>query len=156
MDLARINLSHIDHSGALSRGPHYTPGTASMRRCGASNEEHAVAAGSVESARLLGAPAMIVITLTGFAPQLVSSYRPAVPVFAVCTDETVFRQLRTVWGVKPVLADVEEVTYDNLCEFGKRAVIDAGIGRQGDSVVVTSGYPFHTAHMTNTMRVEPL
>jgi pyruvate kinase len=61
-----------------------------------------------------------------------------------------------VWAVKPVLADVEAVTYEDLCDFGKQAVIEAGIGRQGNSVVVTSGYPFHTAHTTNTMRVEQL
>jgi len=35
-------------------------------------------------------------------------------------------------------------------------VLEAGMGRPGDSVVVTAGVPFHTSGSTNTMRVEQL
>jgi pyruvate kinase len=153
--LVRI-AGEIDRSRAMHHGAIYLPMEEIPERSGASRREHAVASASVESARNLDAAAIIALTRTGFTAQLVASYKPPVPVFAVCTEPLVFRQLRAVWGVTPILADVGEATYDSLCLFGREAVIAAGAGTTGDSVVVTAGYPFHTAGSTNTMRVERL
>ena len=153
--LVRI-AAEIDRSKAMDRGAIYLPLDEVPKRSGASAREHAVASASVESARTLDASAIIALTRTGFTAQLVASYKPPAPIFAVCTEPLAFRQLMAVWGVTPILADVAEVTYENLWLFGKEAVLAAGIGRAGDSVVVTAGYPFHTAGSTNTMRVERL
>jgi len=86
----------------------------------------------------------------------VSSYRPAAPIFAVTTDGVTSRQLAPVWGVRPILYQRGEVSYEALTAFGKRAVLEHGAGRSGDSVVVSAGVPFHTSGTTNTMRVEQL
>ncbi|MBW3534093.1 MAG: pyruvate kinase [Gemmatimonadetes bacterium] len=145
----------VEGSGVLARGPRYLDAPA-RRRAGASQREHAVASATVESMRQLEAPAIIVITRSGFSARLVSSYRPAVPIFAVCTDEKTYRQLTAVWGVRPVLSTLEEVTYEALTQFGKRNVLESGVGVPGDHVLVTAGYPFHTSGSTNTMRVEQL
>ena len=153
--LVRI-AGEIERSGVLERGPAYDTVTFHQARGGATDREHAVASATVESARQVHAPALIVITRSGFSARLVSSYRPTVPLFAVCTDEHTYRQLSAVWGVWPVLARDQEVSYDSLTEFGKRAVSSEGVGRPGDTVVVTAGYPFHTSGSTNTMRVEML
>lgn len=153
--LVRI-AAEIDRSNAMRRGAIYLPLEEVPERSGASRREHAVASASVESARSLDAAAIIALTRTGFTAQLVASYKPPVPIFAVCTEPLAFRQLGAVWGVTPILADVEEVTYENLWLFGREAVLAAGTGKAGDSVVVTAGYPFHTAGSTNTMRVERL
>lgn len=154
--LVRI-AQEVDRSGAMSRGPLYLPLEKVPERSGASQREHAVASASVESVRTLNASAIIALTRSGFTAQLVSSYKPPVPIFAVCTEPLVSRQLQAVWGVIPILAsEEEEETYDHLCLLGKKAVMAAGVGEEGDSVVVTAGYPFHTAGSTNTMRVERL
>ena len=79
-----------------------------------------------------------------------------IPVFSVCTEPKVHRQLCGVWGVRPVLADEGEITYQTLTDFGKRVVLGSGIGKTGDPVIVTSGLPFHKPGSTNTMRVEQL
>jgi pyruvate kinase len=149
-------VREIESSGVLERGPRYLTQFDEMPRQGASVREHAVAAATVASARQLRAPALIVITRSGFSARLVSSYRPAVPIFAICTDPATFTQLAAVWGVFPLLAEEEEVSYEALTDFGKRAVVEAGIGRPGEAVVVTAGYPFHMSGSTNTMRVEEL
>jgi pyruvate kinase len=146
----------IESSGVLERGPRYVSGVAGDTRGGATQREHAVASATVASVRQLRAPAIIVITRSGFSARLVSSYRPPVPIFAVSTDPMTFSQLAAVWGVRPLLAQEEEVSYEALTEFGKRAVLDTGVGRPGDAVVVSAGYPFHTSGSTNTMRVEEL
>ncbi len=146
----------IEGSGVLVEGPHYLAEMGPIQRRGASLREHAVAASSVRSARDLDAPAIIVITRSGFSARLVASYRPATPIFSVCTEKRVYRQLSGVWGVRPVLAEHGEITYENLTELGKRVVLDSGRGKAGDPVIVTSGLPFHRRGSTNTMRVEQL
>jgi len=153
--MARITRE-IEGSGVLEQGPRYLMRSDQRMRAGASPREHAVASATVETARSLNAPAIIVITRSGFSARLVSSYRSPVPVFAVCTDSMTFRQLTAVWGIWPVLSVVEEVSYESLTEFGKRMVVETGVGRPGQSVVVTAGYPFHESGSTNTMRVERL
>ena len=146
----------IESSGVLDRGPLYDTMADSQPRGGATDREHAVAAATGESARVVDAPAVIVITRTGSSARLVSSYRPSAPLFCVCTDEHTYRQMSLVWGVWPLLAVDEEVSYDSLTDFGKQAVLESGVGEPGQSVVVASGYPFHSSGSTNTMRVEML
>lgn len=154
--LVRI-ATEIERSGVLERGPRYLTRPGPRSRGGASPREHAVAAATVDSVRSVGAPAIIVITRSGFSARLVSSYRPPVPVFAVTTEAATYRQLAAVWGVHPVLAaDLDEVTYATLSEVGRRAALSAGVGDEGASVVITAGYPFHTSGSTNTMRLERL
>lgn len=146
----------IEGSGVLFRGPHYDLDPAPGARGGASSREHAVAGSSVKAAVELEAPALLTITRSGFSARLVSSYRPPVPIVAVCTDPITCSQLAAVWGVRPLLASEEEVSYESLMEFGKQAILDLGIGRPGEPLVVTAGFPFHTSGTTNTMRVEQL
>jgi pyruvate kinase len=153
--LVRI-AREIEATGVLEGGPHYLTKSDERIRGGASAREHAVASATVASVRQLRAPAVIVITRGGFSARLVSSYRPSVPIFAITTEPRTYRQLSPVWGVRPVLASAEEVSYESLTDFGKQAVLRSGVGRPGQSVVVTAGFPFHISGSTNTMRVEQL
>jgi pyruvate kinase len=153
--LVRI-AKEIDECGALADGPRYLPIEDLPDKSGASLKEHAVASASVEAVRTLGASAIIALTRTGFTAQLLASYRPPVPILAVCTEPLVYRQLWGVWGVQPFLEDSREVTYDQLLQVAREAALRTGVGEPGDSVVVTAGTPFHTAGSTNTMRVERL
>jgi pyruvate kinase len=151
----------IEQSGVLEHGPRYLTRPGEGGRKGATPREHAVASATVDSAIQLGAPAIIVLTRSGKAARLVSSYRPPMPILAVCDDPTIYQRLAPVWGVHPVLWkphqwEEEELTYERLTEFGRRSLLEAGIGRPGDHVVVTAGVPFNTAGSTNTMRIEQL
>ncbi|MSR35260.1 MAG: pyruvate kinase [Gemmatimonadetes bacterium] len=151
----------IERSGVLQRGPRYLTALGNDARVGASPREHAVASATVDAARQLGSPAILVITRSGKAARLVSSYRPPIPVFAICNDPITFQRLAPVWGVHPKLWEPsaweqEEVTYELLTAFGRESVLEAGYGKPGDYVVVTAGVPFHTAGSTNTMRIEQL
>ena len=149
-------VREIEGSGILESGPQYLGSPDHSLRTGATPREHAVAAATVKSARHLNAPAVITITRSGFSARLVSSHRPPVPVFAVTTDRKTYRQLAAVWGVRPLLAEEVEVSYEALTHFGKQAILETGLGVPGDSVVVTAGFPFHHSGTTNTMRVEHL
>ncbi len=148
--------TEIERSGFLERGPRYLTRPGLRTRGGASRREHAIAAATVDSARQIGAPAIIVITRSGFSARLVSSYRPAVPVFAVTTEIDTYRQLAAVWGVRPVLAAGVEVNYETLSAYGRRAVVESGLGEKGASVPITAGFPFHESGSTNDMRLDRL
>lgn len=148
--------SEIERSGFLERGPRYLTRPGLRVRGGASAQEHAIADATVASAKQIGAPAIVVITRSGFSGRLVSSYRPAQPVFAVTTDARTYRQLAAVWGVRPVLAPDDEVNYTTLSEYGKAAVRAAGVGEQGASIAITAGFPFHESGSTNNMRLDRL
>ena len=126
------------------------------RRIGALQAKMEDAAATVDAAKQIGAPAIVVITRSGFSARLVSSYRPPMPVFAVTTERSTYRQLAAVWGVRPVLAEDVEVTYEVLSEVGKQAVVESGVGEQGGSVAITAGFPFHESGSTNNMRLDRL
>ena len=148
--------TEIERSGFLERGPSYLTRSGLRTRSGATRREHAIADATVDSARQIGAPAIIVITRSGFSARLVSSYRPSVPVFAVTTDPRTYLQLAAVWGVRPVLAEGTEVSYEALSAFGRQAVVDEGVGEVGASIAITAGFPFHESGSTNNMRLDRL
>ncbi|MSR22922.1 MAG: pyruvate kinase [Gemmatimonadetes bacterium] len=149
-------VREIEGSTVLEQGPRYLSNPRREERRGASPREHAVALAAVDAVRHLEAPAVLVITRSGFSARLVSSHRPPAHIFAVTTDPQNYRQLALVWGVRPLLARDQEVSYESLSRFGKKAILEAGIGSPGDSVVITAGYPFHQAGTTNTLTVEHL
>ena len=148
--------TEIERSGFLERGPRYLAHPGLHSRGGASPREHAVAAATVDAVRRVNAPAIIVLTKSGFSARLVTSYRPTVPVFAVTPDPLTYRQLAGVWGVRPVLAERLEMSYERQAEYGRQCVLDSGVGEPGASVAVTAGFPFHESGSTNTMRLEHL
>ncbi len=148
--------TEIERSGFLERGPRYLTRPGLRTRSGASRREHAIAGATVESARQVGAPAIVVITRSGMSARLVSSYRPPVPVFAVTTELRTYRQLGAVWGVHPVLAEGVEVSYEALSAYGRQAVLESGVGEPGSAVAITAGFPFHESGSTNNMRLDRL
>ena len=72
-------IREVESSGFLDQGPIYGTFSGSHKRGGATPREHAVASATVEVARQLEVPAIIVITRSGFSARLVSSYRPKAP-----------------------------------------------------------------------------
>src|SRR5690606_21903295 len=93
------------------------------------------------AARLLGAPAIVTLTRSGFTSRLVSSYRPPVPILGVSNQLTTYRQLALVWGVHPVHCP-GEATFDSLVACARQYLITHGLANPGDRVVVTAGIPF--------------
>ncbi len=148
----------IERTTSFVTGPKYDVPMHNRLRAGATRTEHAIAAATVEAVSLLGAPAIVTLTRSGFTSRLVSSYRPSVPIMGVCQDPRVYRQLALAWGVIPVLCRIEgEPGYDDVLQCARRALLERRIARPGDRVVVTAGVPFfNVAGTTNMLRVEEL
>jgi pyruvate kinase len=74
---------------------------------------------------------------------------------AVTPSPRTYRQLALVWGVIPVLT-TEHVSYAEMLEVGRRAVIDRRLAEAGDRVVLTAGMRVNMAGGTNLLVVETL
>lgn len=155
--MASIGLE-IEKTASFAEGPKYDVPIENRLRSGATPTEHAIAAATAEAVRLLGAPVIVTLTRSGFTSRLVSSYRPPVPILGVCHDPRVYRQLALVWGVTPVQWDGEgHPEYQDLVPYARRYLLEHGMARAGDRVVVTAGFPFfNEAGTTNMLRIEQL
>jgi pyruvate kinase len=152
--LVRIG-SEVEASAAYHEGPHYDLPAEHRLRSGSTPTQHAIASAVVQAVRLLEAPAVVVFTRTGSSARLVSSYRPPVPIVAVCDNEHTARQLALVWGIESVLCQ-QEVNYDQMLATARDYLLARRIAQPGQRVVVTAGVPFHVPGTTNMLRVEEL
>jgi pyruvate kinase len=152
--MARI-ASEIERTTSFSDGPKYDVPMLHRLRIGATPTEHAIAAATVEAVRLLDAPAVVTFTRTGGTSRLVSSYRPPVPILGVTDQNRTWRQLSLVWGVHPVMCELE-VNYENMLGIAREYLLRNRLAEPGQRIVVTAGIPFHVAGTTNMLRIEEL
>jgi pyruvate kinase len=115
--------------------------------------EETIAAATDAAQRMLGAPVVIVFTKSGASARIVSSHRPAVPVVALTDVPTTYSQLALVWGVIPHLVQ-HCATYEDMVQRAREVVLNRGLAKEGDRVLVTAGVPFDVPGTTNTLRVE--
>ena len=130
-------------------GLHHHQGTTGAR------VEDAIAVGVCAAAELLGVPVIVCLTASGFTARTVASYRPGVPIFAVTPELDTFRALALVWGVVPAVVD-HLPNYDMMWPVARERLIQSGLARPGDRVVVTAGVPFDQPGTTNLLKVETM
>ncbi|MEK6611572.1 MAG: pyruvate kinase [Gemmatimonadota bacterium] len=120
---------------------------------GQAGVEETIAGATVTAVRLLGAAAVIVFTKSGFSARIVAARRPDVPIVVLTDQPRTYRQLALVWGVVPVLVPHAD-SYDQMAAAARRIVVEMGIAKAGDRVVITAGVPFHVPGTTNMLKVE--
>jgi len=115
--------------------------------------EAAIAVATCAASELLRTPVIVCFTSSGFTARTVASFRPTVPIFAVTTEPETFRQLALVWGVVPALVD-HLPSYEDMLPVARQRMLESGLVRPGDRVVVTAGVPFDRPGTTNLVKVE--
>lgn len=100
----------------------------------------------------IDAQALLIPTLSGNTPRLVSKFRPEQRILAVTPNETVYRQLLLNWGVFPFYAKIASDS-EEMIQNALRAVIDAGIVKKSDKIVMVCGMPLFSPMMINTIRI---
>lgn len=94
--------------------------------------------------------AIIAFTQSGSTAKRLSKYRPKAPIIAVTFDERTQRSLNCLWGVHPVLSDVENSS-SNEEELAQKIAKDLEI-ESGKQVIIVAGYP-SGAGATNMMKI---
>ena len=115
----------------------------------------AVAQAACEIAAELEARAIVCSTSSGFTPRMVARYRPSAPIVALSHDERVRRRLSLTWGVQPVASTPIRST-DEMLAAASRAVLEHGVARAGELIVITAGVPVGTPGHTNLIKVHRL
>lgn len=112
----------------------------------------ATARAACQMAYHVQARAIVAFTTGGTTASRVSKYRPRQPIIAVTSSETVMRRLSLAWGVfsasRPEPSSMEEVF-----ELARQVVLETGIARKGDLIVITAGLPLALPGSTNLVKI---
>lgn len=112
----------------------------------------AVSFAAMEIAELLGSKFVCVFTEGGDSLRRISRLRSAVPVVSFTPNLQTARELSLVWGSKTFI--VPKVTHtDAMFEQVDISVLEQGMCKVGDEVVVVAGTPPGVPGSTNTLRV---
>ncbi len=115
--------------------------------------EDAIAVAVCAAAEMLGAPAILCFTSSGFTARKVATCRPGVPILACTPEPETFRQLALVWGVTAALVP-HSTDYDQMLGVARQEVLARGLARPGERLVVTAGVPFDMPGTTNLLKIE--
>lgn len=113
----------------------------------------AISRATVTTAHDLNAKMIITVTTSGKTARMISRYRPECQILGCTTDPVVYRQMKMVWGVTPLLMQVEHDTFE-LFDHAIEAVEKAGYLEDGEVAVLTAGVPLGISGTTNLIKVQ--
>jgi len=112
----------------------------------------AVCHATVETAKDVGAAAILAPTASGFTAGMLARFRPSVPIIAITPSPMAQRRLCLYWGVTTVLSKRLNST-DEVVEDAIRAARENGYVKEGETVVITAGMVSGVPRMTNLLTV---
>ena len=101
----------------------------------------------------LNATAILAPTESGYTAKVISRFRPACPIVAVCQNEKIRRQLAISWGVHSYLTGFVDST-DRLFSMSVEVARKEGAVKCGDTVVITAGVPIGKSGTTNLIKAQ--
>lgn len=119
----------------------------------ATNVTGAIGEAVARTALVLSAKAILALTESGFTARMIAKHKPAAPVFAVSTKESVLYALSLTWGVTPLLRSESATSTDAAVAAAVELAKSAGYVQDGDLVVITAGVPAGCTGTTNLLRV---
>ncbi len=117
--------------------------------------EDAIAVAVCAASELLQVPLILCFTSSGFTARKVATYRPTVPIIGATPEAETYRHLSLVWGVLPIRT-THSSDYDGLLNQARTQILERGLARPGERVVVTAGVPFDVPGTTNFLKIEAL
>jgi pyruvate kinase len=99
-----------------------------------------VARAATAVARDVRATAIVVYTISGSSGQLVSTYRPPVPIIALTPREPTRRRTALMWGTEAAFVPMKGGSAE-LLTAAERVLVDGSWAGNGDRVVIVTGPP---------------
>jgi len=118
------------------------------------NRRDALGRAACVLAEQMGAAAIVAITHSGNNARIVSRYRPQAPILAVTDRARVVRRLKLIWGVRSILVDMTDENSDLAVGKVRERMIQLGLLKEGEHVVVLAGQPLFAKGSTSFVRVE--
>jgi pyruvate kinase len=114
-----------------------------------------IAAAGCEAAAVAGAVAICCFTLRGETARQLARYRPTMPIVAFSPDQSIRRRLALLWGVLPkVMEPVKNA--DLMAELVSERLIQEGVAKSGERVVLVHGSPLGVPGHTNSIRLHEI
>lgn len=139
--MSRI-ITSVESSGIRPAGLQHNPRTAGG----------AIVKAAKDIGDALGAVALVAFTQTGDTARRLSRLQPTQQILVFTPVEQVQRQMALLWGADAHLVWTVKTT-DDMVRQVDSALINRGVCRQGDLVVVVAGTPPATPGATNSIRV---
>jgi len=112
----------------------------------------AITAAAWRAAADCGAAAIVCCTNTGHSARAIARFRPTAPLLAFTPSARVARQLSVAWGITAIATEAYR-TADDIVWFAVQEVVESGLARRGDIVVVLVGSPADPEPTTDVLRV---
>lgn len=112
----------------------------------------AIGASACLSAMKLNAKAIVCLTTTGKTANIITSFRPQAKVIAVTDRIDVLNRLELIWGIQTFLIQTYKNMEDILVQVD-RFLVNYGLARTGDRIILTLGQPIEVGSKTNALFV---
>lgn len=106
----------------------------------------------VKTSERVRAALIVALTESGSTAQMVARFKPHCPIIALTPHNEVVERLALVRGVSPLLADAGKTT-DEVMAFVPRFLLENGLAKPGDRIVVAAGLNFGVTGSTNSLFV---
>ena len=113
---------------------------------------HAVAESATQLARHIEAVAVVAFSTSGATAVRLSRERPGLPIVMMTPNMTARQRMNILWGINSIQTDIYE-SFDQALDGISTLMLENGMGRPGDQVIVVAGTPFGVVGTTNTIRV---
>ncbi|MEA2003128.1 MAG: pyruvate kinase [Actinomycetota bacterium] len=115
----------------------------------------ATAQACVDAAENLQLRAIVAFTESGSTARLISKYRPHTDIFAYTPHEGTYRRMALYSGVTPLRFGAVDST-DLMIDYAERNLLDLGMVKVGEGVVMVAGVPPNQAATTNLMKLHSI
>ena len=112
----------------------------------------AIGASASLSALKLNAQAIVCLTTTGKTANIISGFRPKAKIIAVTNQIEVLNRLELIWGLQTLSIDSYQSMDDVLNQVDK-LLIQFGLAKTGDRIILTLGQPIENGSKTNSLYV---
>ena len=115
----------------------------------------AIAASSVLTALKLNASVIVCLTTSGKTAQIISTFRPKAQIVAITTELDVLNRLELTWGLQ-TLAIKEYGNLKDIINQVEKLLIENGLSKTGDRIILTLGQPIADRGKTNSLHVHTI
>ena len=98
------------------------------------------------------ATAIVCLTTTGKTANIISGYRPKARILAVTDNLATLNKLEIVWGIQ-TLSIQPYGSIDEVISQVEKMLVQYGLVKTGDKIIVTFGQPIQDGSKTNTLHV---
>ena len=112
----------------------------------------AVGASASLSALKLDAKVIVCLTTSGKTANIISGFRPKARIIAVTDNFATLNRLEIIWGLQTLNINPYKKIEDVVSQVEER-LIQYGLAKTGDKIVLTLGQPISDAAKTNSLYI---